>query len=93
MLSSVKNKYHTLLSDHILRNSKLMFNEPEGFLKRPYIAPGGQYGKNLWDWDSWTASIALFEIVKKQIKEKTPCQVNEPFPITQLLYLYFLKTI
>lgn len=39
-----------------------MFNEPTGYLTRPYLDPGGQYSSNLWDWDSYWASVALLGI-------------------------------
>lgn len=36
-----------------------MFREPAGLLQRPYVDPGGPYGDNLWDWDSfWSLRAA-----------------------------------
>lgn len=44
----------------IRRNLQSIFREPEGLLKHPYVDPGGVYGKNLWDWDSfWILKTAL----------------------------------
>jgi putative isomerase len=44
----------------IRRNLQSIFCEPEGLLKHPYVDPGGVYGKNLWDWDSfWILKTAL----------------------------------
>jgi putative isomerase len=41
-----------------------MFREPAGHLKHPYLDPAGPYGKQLWDWDSFFASTALFGMLK-----------------------------
>ncbi|HMP75094.1 MAG TPA: trehalase family glycosidase [Kiritimatiellia bacterium] len=36
-----------------------MFREPAGLLRHPYVDPGGPYGDNLWDWDSfWSLRAA-----------------------------------
>lgn len=36
-----------------------MFREPSGLLRHPYVDPGGPYGENLWDWDSfWSLKAA-----------------------------------
>jgi putative isomerase len=44
----------------IRRSLQTIFREPEGHLRHPYVDPGGVYGKNLWDWDSfWILKTAL----------------------------------
>jgi len=56
-------KYRKIIIDYVLNNLNLMFREKEGFLKYPYLDPAGQYTKNLWDWDSYFTSVALFGIL------------------------------
>jgi putative isomerase len=58
------NLYPQLLREGILKNFPCMFRGPEGPLKRPYLDPSGPYGKQLWDWDSFFASTALFGMLK-----------------------------
>lgn len=44
----------------IRRHLQTIFREPHGRLKHPYVDPGGVYGKNLWDWDSfWSLKAAM----------------------------------
>jgi putative isomerase len=49
-----------------------MTREPAGRIAYPYIAPSSpnspHYSSNLWDWDSWTVSIAL-----GQVERDTDC--------------------
>ena len=47
--------------DPIIRDSlHRIFRDPEGLLRHPYVDPGGVYGKNIWDWDSfWSLKTAL----------------------------------
>jgi putative isomerase len=56
-------RYLPLLKSYILENCEKMTREPKGILKYPYITPSSQdspfYSDNLWDWDSWFASVAL----------------------------------
>lgn len=53
------NKYeplHAFVASGLTR----IFREPCGLLRHPYIDPGGPYGTNLWDWDSyWSLKAAL----------------------------------
>jgi putative isomerase len=45
---------------HVTRErASTMFREPAGLLRHPYVDPGGPYGDNLWDWDSfWSLRAA-----------------------------------
>lgn len=62
------------ITDHIERIRKHlhadyagMLREPEGALKYPYITPGSQaYSAVLWDWDAWTANVALKQILHER---------------------------
>lgn len=51
-----------VLLELALKQTRKMFNSPCGGLKRPYLDPGAQYARNLWDWDSYWASVALLGI-------------------------------
>jgi len=47
-------------SDVIRHSLQTIFREPSGRLRHPYVDPGGVYGKNLWDWDSfWSLKAAI----------------------------------
>ncbi|CAN5655796.1 hypothetical protein BH09VER1_BH09VER1_55770 [soil metagenome] len=46
----------------IRRHLQTIFREPAGRLRHPYVDPGGVYGKNLWDWDSFWSLKAAFGI-------------------------------
>jgi putative isomerase len=56
--------YGTLLRKGIFENTHQIFREPEGQLREPFLDPGAQYSKNLWDWDSYWASVALCGLLK-----------------------------
>lgn len=45
-------------------NAYKMFRDPTGALKHPYVDPGGYYGMNLWDWDSYWAGRALIAVAR-----------------------------
>lgn len=36
-----------------------VFRAPAGCLRHPYLVPGGSYGQQLWDWDSWLLARGL----------------------------------
>ena len=41
------------------QRASTMFREPSSLLHHPYVDPGGPYGDNLWDWDSfWSLRAA-----------------------------------
>ncbi len=45
----------------IIRNHlETIFRKPDGKLRHEYVDPGGVYGKNLWDWDSFWSLKAAF---------------------------------
>ncbi|GMM97781.1 hypothetical protein MTsN4n12_31930 [Microbacterium sp. MTN4-12] len=55
-----------LLTDYIHAHASEMTREPGGVLQHPYIVPSSPhsplYSDALWDWDSWTISIALGQV-------------------------------
>jgi putative isomerase len=55
-----------LLTGYIHESAEQMTREPEGILTHPYTVPSSPdspyYSKALWDWDSWTISIALGQV-------------------------------
>jgi putative isomerase len=48
-----------LLKDYLASAQVSMLREPTGNLKYKYIQPGAVYQSQLWDWDSFFASVAL----------------------------------
>lgn len=52
-------KYKEICRTFVTADLKGMFREPEGVLKHPFVVPGAAYGKDLWDWDSWLAGMAM----------------------------------
>jgi len=55
-MSSLGGAPSTVLQGYL----KMIFREPSGRLRHPYVDPGGVYGKNLWDWDSfWSIKAAV----------------------------------
>lgn len=56
-------RWTRLLEQHIWANCEQMTREPAGQLTHPYTVPSSPgspyYSTALWDWDSWSASIAL----------------------------------
>ena len=62
-------KYKKIIKYYIYENYKLMFREPKGILKHPYIVPGATYKESLWDWDSWLTNVALRQMFVKTGEE------------------------
>ena len=54
------------LEEYIRESAEQMTREPEGILEHPYTVPSSPdspyYSTALWDWDSWTISIALGQV-------------------------------
>ena len=49
-----------LVEAHVRASANLTFREASGFLKFPYLVPGGPYDE-LWDWDSMFTGVALLQ--------------------------------
>ncbi len=62
-------KYDSLIRSYAKNNYRLLFREPGGKLKHPFIVPGSHYSQELWDWDSWLTDIAIRKITDKDITE------------------------
>ncbi len=58
---SEQNDYQILI-EAAVKHAHEMFHEPSGYLKYPFISPGGPYAGTLWDWDSYWASVSLLGI-------------------------------
>lgn len=41
------------LRHRLFEAAQTVFREPGGLLRHPYVHPGGPYGDNQWDWDSY----------------------------------------
>lgn len=58
-------RYSDLIRQHIYRDFTGMLRAPAGTLKYPFVVPGSkQYSDQLWDWDSWWTTIALYQIAE-----------------------------
>lgn len=59
-------RWSRLLTEYIHDSAGEMTREPEGVLTHPYTVPSSPdspyYSSALWDWDSWTISIALAQV-------------------------------
>jgi putative isomerase len=59
-------RWTRLLEDHIRASCEQMTRESAGQLSHPYTVPSSPdspyYSDALWDWDSWSASIALGQV-------------------------------
>jgi putative isomerase len=60
------DRWVRLLESYIHESAEEMTREPEGHLAHPYTVPSSPgspyYSSALWDWDSWTISIALAQV-------------------------------
>lgn len=59
-------RWTRLLEQYIHTSCEQMTREPAGQLTHPYTVPAGPsspyYSNALWDWDSWSVSIALGQV-------------------------------
>ncbi len=59
-------RWTRLLTEHICASSEQMTRDPQGQLSHPYTVPSSPdspyYSSALWDWDSWSASVALGQV-------------------------------
>jgi Mannosylglycerate hydrolase MGH1-like glycoside hydrolase domain len=59
-------RWTRLLEQYICTSCEQMTREPAGQLTHPYTVPSSpdspHYSTALWDWDSWSASIALGQV-------------------------------
>src|SRR5215469_1201898 len=64
--SVMLERWMRLLEQHIYASCEQMTREPAGQLTRPYTVPASPdspyYSTALWDWDSWSTSIALGQV-------------------------------
>jgi putative isomerase len=60
------DRWTALLTRYIPAGCEQMTRDPAGQLRHPYVVPSGPdspyYSNALWDWDSWSASIALGQV-------------------------------
>ena len=60
------DRWTTLLTRYIPDGCEQMTRDPAGQLRHPYVVPSSPdspyYSNALWDWDSWSASIALGQV-------------------------------
>ena len=73
-----------------LKNTKNIYEIPKGYIKYPYISPGGPYSEHLWDWDSFWTTKALLGIINKtkNLQKKKQLQ-NELFLYAKGALKYF----
>lgn len=58
-------EYEKLLMDHIKKNARSMLKKPNSYLKYPFMDPSSAYDGMLWDWDSFWATYALFNLADR----------------------------
>ncbi len=62
----MQERWREELGGFVRTRSERMTREPEGVLAHPYTVPSDPdspyYSHALWDWDSWTISIALGQV-------------------------------
>lgn len=63
-LSGAIARYEGILREHIVRHAGTTLKQPVHYLRHPFIDPGSVYEGNLWDWDSFWATYALFNLVE-----------------------------
>lgn len=76
-MNKLINNYCNLITKYITNSYTKNFREKEGWIKYPYLVPGANYSKSLWDWDSWLVGEALLEIDDPSIIEyQKGCVLN-----------------
>jgi len=55
--------YEQALRDFFTKHIDMVLKQPNSCLKYPFVDPGSIYNGNLWDWDSFWAVYALFNLV------------------------------
>lgn len=53
-----------VLTDYFLKAAQGLMRSPSGFLKHPFLVPGGSYQFQLWDWDSYWLNKGLLALRK-----------------------------
>lgn len=59
---SAEDRYATLLREAAVAAVPKMLRPAEGKLRHPYLQPGGGYRRQLWDWDSFWATVAVLQL-------------------------------
>lgn len=76
-MNNIIQRYCSLITAYITNNYKQNFREPESWIKYPFLVPGANYSKSLWDWDSWLTGEALLELDDETIiKYQKGCILN-----------------
>jgi len=58
----ITKQYRKLITDYVADNYRLLFREPNGFLKYPFMVPGSVYDDALWDWDCYFTNVAIRQL-------------------------------
>ncbi len=53
------------LHNHVLASIGGILREPGGFLRHPFVVPGGLYRDELWDWDSYWIVKGLLPLMEE----------------------------
>ena len=57
-------QYESLIRGYVIKNAGKTLKPANSYLRYPFIDPGSVYDGNLWDWDSFFAAYALFDIAQ-----------------------------
>ncbi|HEY5465455.1 MAG TPA: trehalase / alfa-L-rhamnosidase / mannosyl oligosaccharide glucosidase, partial [Clostridia bacterium] len=62
MADETRARYIAALRAFFQENVPKVLKQPNACLKHPFVDPGSVYDGNLWDWDSFWAVYALFNL-------------------------------
>jgi len=57
------------LEEYFIKFSREIMRPARGFLRHPYLVPGGTYQDQLWDWDSYWLTKGLLHYSATDSKE------------------------
>ena len=63
-------KYVEPIEKYVTKDYKKMYRKAGGNLTHPFLVPGIAYSDQLWDWDSYYASIAIRQILTNNKDKK-----------------------
>ncbi|MHB1105037.1 MAG: MGH1-like glycoside hydrolase domain-containing protein [Lutibacter sp.] len=78
---SQNNDWHKFIKpieEYVTKDYKKMYREAGGNIKHPFLVPGMAYSDQLWDWDSYYASIAIRQILTNK-KDKKELEIFEQY--------------
>ncbi len=59
-----------IIEEYMLSNIRGIFKEPVECLEKPFIAPGAVYSRELWGWDAYWSSRAIFSAFSRHAERE-----------------------